>query len=344
MKSSLDEIGFYTMQENRVRNVSLKTAMKRCEMIIIEACNFSCPYCRGLSNEIYGNRSRKMLSLEEIKRNIDYWCEDLPLENIRFSGGEPTLHPDIVEVVAYAKSKGIKRIAISTNGSSSRNKYQQLIDAGANDFSISLDGCCAETVEKMSGGIKGAFDIISDNIRFLSSVTYVTVGVVLTVENVQQTLNTVYFADSLGVSDIRLISAAQWDKPVEALGNIPEEMLNKYPILKYRSENFINGNNKVRGMSDSDSSYCGLMWDDSVIAGDYHFPCVIYMREGGSPIGKVGPKMREARKEWADSHNTHDDPICMKNCLDTCKDYNNKFIEYHPDVNRSNRKRLPIVK
>jgi hypothetical protein len=29
--------------------------MKRCEMIITEYCNFKCPYCRGLKDEIYGN-------------------------------------------------------------------------------------------------------------------------------------------------------------------------------------------------------------------------------------------------------------------------------------------------
>ena len=329
MTDNLNNIGFYTMQEERVKKVSLTSQMKRCEMILLEACNFSCPYCRGLSNDIYGNRKKKMLELDEIKRNIDYWCDGSPLENIRFSGGEPTLHPNIKEVVSYSKLKGITRIAISTNGSNKLSLYKELIELGVNDFSISLDGCCAETIDKMSGGVKGSFDIVTSNIRELSKLTYVTVGVVLTPENIQQTLDTVYFADTLGVSDIRLISAAQFNGAIEALNLIPEELLKKYPILKYRANNFKKKHLNVRGMIDGDSSYCGLTWDDSVIAGDYHYPCVIYMREKGNPIGRVGPNMRKERKEWADNHNCYKDAICKSNCLDVCRSYNNKFKHYH---------------
>ena len=64
--------------------------------VFIEYCNFTCSYCRGLKDSIYGDREHKQLSLEEVKHNIDLWCSNEPLENIRFSGGEPTLHKDIV--------------------------------------------------------------------------------------------------------------------------------------------------------------------------------------------------------------------------------------------------------
>jgi sulfatase maturation enzyme AslB (radical SAM superfamily) len=337
----LKQIGFYTMYNERVKNASSTSQMKRCEMIITEYCNFKCPYCRGLKSEIYEDRRIKQLSLEEIKRNIDLWCQNIPLENIRFSGGEPTLHKDIKEVVSYAKFKGIKRIAISSNGSSKTELYRELVEFGANDFSISLDACCAEDGDKMAGNIKGAFDIVANNIRELSKLTYVTVGVVLTPENVQKTIDTIVFADSLGVSDIRIISAAQWNKPIEALGNIDPVLRAKYPILNYRVHNSKNGTN-VRGMNDSDSKRCGLTLDDSVIAGDFHFPCVIYMRELGNPIGRVGPNMREDRKAWSESHDCQQDKICKDNCLDVCIDYNNKFREYHGS-DLVGKRYLPVI-
>lgn len=324
----LEEIGFYTMYDERARTASPTSQMKRCEMILLEACNFHCPYCRGLEPYIYGQRMRQVLSFDEVKRNIDLWCENQPLESIRFSGGEPTLHKNIVEIVAYAKSKGIKRIAISSNGSNKIELYKTLVDAGVNDFSISLDACCADIGDKMAGGIEGAWEIVVKNIREISKLTYVTVGVVLTQDNVNSLVDTIKFAHDLGVADIRIISAAQYNRPLTELESVPQEILDAHPILKFRVNRFIAGQN-VRGMSGNDSPKCYLAYDDSIIAGDYVFPCIIYMREKGKPICKVGPDMRKKRVEWADSHNCFEDPICRESCLDTCTAYNNRYEEFH---------------
>ena len=241
MLNDLKEIGFYTLSDERVCNTSEFSQMKRCEMIITEYCNFKCPYCRGLDSTIYGDRTLKQLSLEEIKQNINLWCKNKPLENIRFSGGEPTLHKDIIEIVKYAKDSGIRRIAISTNGSNKLVLYKQLIDAGVNDYSISLDACCSKDGDKMSGGINGSWSIVIENIKQLSKLTYVTVGIVITPENIDKTIDTIKLAHNLGVADIRIISAAQYNKPVPRLNEIPQHILDKHPILKYRVNHFANG-------------------------------------------------------------------------------------------------------
>jgi len=328
MSKDLKEIGFYTLSDERAKSVDEHSQMKRCEMIITEYCNFTCPYCRGLKDEIYGKRNIKELSLDEIKRNIDYWCENEPLENIRFSGGEPTLHKNIIEIIAYAKSKGIKRIAISTNGSNNIILYTKLINAGANDFSISLDACCAEDGDKMAGEVKGSWEKVVKNIELISNLTYVTVGVVLTPENIGKTIDTIRYAHDLGVADIRIISAAQYNKPIPRLNEVEQEILDAHPILKYRIKHFAEGRN-VRGMVETDSKKCAILLDDSVIAGEYHFSCVISMREGANPIGKVGPNMRAERKEWFDKHDCYKDDICREMCLDVCRDHNNKYRELH---------------
>lgn len=317
----LQDIGFYTLSDERAKAASEFSRMMRCEVLITGVCNFKCPYCRGPRDGSEGN-----LPLNDVKRIIDYWAAD-NLYAIRFSGGEPTMHPGIIEIVEYAKSKGIERIAISTNGSMATSLYKKLVSAGANDFSISLDACCASDANKMSG-INASFDRICENIKYLSSVTYVTVGIVLTEQNVSDAPNIVKFAHDLGVADIRVISAAQYGQLIDGILQIQEDIIAEHPILSYRIDNIKKGVN-VRGIQESDSHRCYLVQDDSVIVGDKHYPCVIYMRERGNPIGTVGDSMRKDRVDWMNAVDTHCDDICNRNCLDVCIEYNNKYRDIH---------------
>jgi len=313
---SVSKIGFYTLTDERAKLEH--NNLERCEMILTEACNFKCPYCRGLAN--YSRDCSGHMDYKVAQFVLNYWI-DRSLQNIRFSGGEPTLYPYLGELVELARDGGISRIAISTNGSRHSSIYKALLKLGVNDFSISLDACCAEDADKMAGR-EGYFDTVVENIRWLSQETYVTVGMVFTDERASEVAKVVEFADSLGVSDIRIISAAQYDGSLHHLEKIDKELLDKYPILKYRVSNLINGRN-VRGMKDSITDRCYLVRDDYAVAGRWHFPCVIHMREGGEPIGEVGDNMQEEREEWSRTHDTHSDPICMKNCLDCLVDYNN---------------------
>lgn len=313
----LEDIGFYTLSDSRCFSATDETEMSRCELILTDACNFKCVYCRGQRKDL-----KKTLNLDEAKKIVDAWSEK-GLRNIRFSGGEPTLWKDLVELVKYTKTKNVERIAISTNGSAKIELYDALIDAGVNDFSVSLDGCCASFVNMMAGK-DDVFDSITNSIKHLSKKVYTTVGIVVTEKTVPYLKDVVIFAADLGVHDIRIISAAQYNEILNVAETIPEEIYVKYPILKYRINNIFNNIN-VRGISETDSKKCYIALDDSVISGDHHFPCVIYMREQGNPIGKVSGNMRQERLDWVKNHNTFEDKICRENCLDCIVMYNNKF-------------------
>jgi MoaA/NifB/PqqE/SkfB family radical SAM enzyme len=311
---SLNSIGFYTLTDARAANASASSKLSRCELLLTGRCNFKCPYCRRVGG--------KDLPFDEAATTVRLWASQ-GLGAIRFSGGEPMLYPRLRELVGLAKASGIEKIAISTNGSLPFDRYQEMIDAGVNDFSISLDACCAEDGDKMAGGVKGAFYKVIANIAALSKLVYVTVGVVLTDDNADNIADIVNFAQSLGVSDIRVIPAAQVSNKLVKF-NISEETKNRFPILKYRIGNIQSGR-PIRGLSIGDSTRCGLVLDDMAASDGMHYPCIIYLREGGAPIGKIGPNMRQERDDWFITHNTHQDPICSHNCLDVCVDYNNQF-------------------
>lgn len=314
----LKDIGFYTLSDDRAKNSSMTSPLKRCELVLTGRCTFNCPYCRHVGGAD--------IPLAQARATVNLWCDE-GLENIRFTGGEPTLYKGLGELVSLAKDRGVKRIALSTNGAVALRRYLELIKLGVNDFSISLDACCAEDGDKMAGDRRGSFKRVVKNIREISAISYVTVGVVLTADNKERAEDVIRFADTLGVQDIRVIPAAQDGERLPVL-ELNESLLRKYPILRYRVNN-IASNTPVRGLINGDSRRCGLVLDDMAVMGDKHYPCIIHLREGGKPIGTMGASTRKDRLEWFKTHDSHQDPICARNCLDVCANYNNKFAVFH---------------
>jgi MoaA/NifB/PqqE/SkfB family radical SAM enzyme len=315
----LEEIGFYTLSDKRAVNSSMFSDLQRCELILTDRCNFNCPYCRGVKKQ-----DQRDLTESEAHNIVSLWASH-NLKNIRFSGGEPTLWKGLVNLVDYSRRCNIHRIALSTNGSADFSQYFELWSAGVNDFSISLDSCCSSVGNKMAGR-KNIWNKVISNIKELSNLTYVTVGVVLTEQNYHELNDIIIFASNLGVTDIRVIPAAQIDKKLKNLV-VDSVYLDKHPILRYRYNNFINGRN-VRGLTKADTCQCPLVLDDMAVLNNKHYPCIIYMREQGEAIGEMSDihKVRIDRHKWFKTHNCFNDVICKNNCLDVCVDYNNKSM------------------
>jgi len=316
----LEDIGFYTLSDSRARHTSLHSPLWRCELLVTDKCNFKCQYCRGLKSQYQGD-----IPLDKALLILDYWIAE-GLLNVRFSGGEPTLHTDIYQLVFHCQQHGVERIAISTNGSADFEVYTKLIECGVNDFSISLDSCCSSGCASMNGNVWGYWKRIIENIKKLSVLTYVTTGIVVDERNLQTCLKTINLSADLGVSDIRVIPSAQYNQLLQNISGLEDGLLAEYPILRYRINN-IRGERSVRGLQKGDCPVCRLVLDDMAVVQGYHFPCIIYLREGGDPIGRVNPNTRQERYQWMQKHNSFQDPICRDNCLDVCIDYNNKANE-----------------
>ncbi len=75
------------------------------------ACNMDCPLCFSDAGPGFS------LSMEEVEQMLDDFVrtEGAP-EVVQFSGGEPTIHPQIVDFVRAAKLRGIRSVMINTNG------------------------------------------------------------------------------------------------------------------------------------------------------------------------------------------------------------------------------------
>jgi 7,8-dihydro-6-hydroxymethylpterin dimethyltransferase len=79
---------------------------------LTDSCNLSCPMCYAASGPGKSHRS-----LDEIQRSIDriVAAEGRP-EVVQLSGGEPTLHPNFMQVVEYALGQPIDYVMVNTNG------------------------------------------------------------------------------------------------------------------------------------------------------------------------------------------------------------------------------------
>jgi len=312
----LDQIGFYTLTDDRASQASDASPMWRGEILLTDRCNYKCVYCQGLP-------VKNDIPIELATRVIDLWVAD-QLKNIRFSGGEPTLYKELLTLVDRSQQGGVERIAISTNGTASLDCYKELIEAGLNDICISLDAILPSLASKMAGITNPQWKKVIRNIRELSQLTYVTASIVFTSENTCDAKGIVRFCSDLGVADIRIVTASHLQSDiVEAISGIEQEVLDAYPILKYRVQNYLKGWN-ARGIREGDTHRCHLVKDDCVVAGKWHYPCGVYLRERGAPIGAAGPRMRDERMAWFHNHNSHADPICQQYCSDIYVEYNNR--------------------
>ncbi len=114
-------------------------------------CNLKCVHCYAHALEEDG---RDDISTDAAKGIIDDLASyGAPV--MLFSGGEPLVRKDLVELANYATGKGMRAV-ISTNGTLiTKEKAKELKEVGLSYVGISLDGM--EDVHDHFRGVKGSF-------------------------------------------------------------------------------------------------------------------------------------------------------------------------------------------
>lgn len=98
-----------------------------------DICNIKCEGCYRL---ILGEGHKP---LKQIKEEIDFLQHWRKCDGISLAGGEPILHPDIVEIIEYITSKGMKSV-ILTNGLALNDELlSALKKVGLTGFSFHID-------------------------------------------------------------------------------------------------------------------------------------------------------------------------------------------------------------
>lgn len=152
----------YERQSGKLPSHLLQFAADKKPVVVwncTQRCNLKCVHCYAKSED--KSYSGEM-STDEAKAMIDDLA-GFGAPVLLFSGGEPTLRKDLVELMQYAKDAGM-RVVISTNGTLiSREKAEAYAEVGLSYVGVSLDGGPA-THDKFRG-ISGSFDKAIAGIR-----------------------------------------------------------------------------------------------------------------------------------------------------------------------------------
>ena len=143
-------------------------------ILMTNSCNQNCPNCLNDFQKKPKKGQEQFLKIETakiaIKEYANYFKGKYPLQ-IYFSGGEPTLHPDLINLMKYAKSFG-SRVTLNTNGNFPNSlelnlmSFSDIIHFGT--YEINEEH--AKKVKRMKGFIQGIYPQFDESfIKFYSS-------------------------------------------------------------------------------------------------------------------------------------------------------------------------------
>lgn len=134
-------------------------------------CNLDCPICFADAQPGFS------LSLTQVERMLDRFIElEGSPEVVQFSGGEPTIHPEILTMLRMAFDKGIPVVMLNTNGV--RIARDDRFLAGLSDIGptiyLQFDGFSSQTHEALRGR-----DLVDTKMKALDRLAQTKLDVVL---------------------------------------------------------------------------------------------------------------------------------------------------------------------
>ncbi len=179
------------------------------EINVGKGCNGRCVFC--LDGRVTAAQ-RAMMPFDDLAEEIRHWAS-LGHRSVGFLGGEPTLHPRLVDAVALARQEGFTRITIATNGRrlAEPDFTDALLDAGLSRVTVSMHGHTAALEDRLSG-VPGAFEQKVAALHHLRRrhqqgrlVDGVAINMVLNAWNCEHLLRIQkFFCTALGIGDLRV--------------------------------------------------------------------------------------------------------------------------------------------
>jgi len=168
-----------------------------CKLELTFGCNFHCRHCY---TDCYNNQMyvKKELSTDKIKLILDKLF-DAGMLWVCFTGGDPIVRPDFLEIYAYAKNKGFL-VTIYTNGYSLSNKVMNHFKENR-PFSveITLNSVNKKNYDFISG-VNGSYDKVMNSINgLIKNKISLKLKTQVTKDNIKEVLDIKNFVTGLGL-------------------------------------------------------------------------------------------------------------------------------------------------
>jgi GTP 3',8-cyclase len=119
-------------------------------LALTDYCNLNCAYCRPSAETAPLPRALP-LSVDELERLIRVFA-GLGIRKVRLTGGEPTMRPDLLDIVRRLGGiPGIETLALTTNGVHLAQLAAPLSEAGLEKLNVSLDSLRPERFMAITG-------------------------------------------------------------------------------------------------------------------------------------------------------------------------------------------------
>lgn len=225
------------------------------------ACNLHCPECpSGLRTF---SRPTGNLKIQDYIKWLDPLKNKLWSVNFYFQG-EPFIHPQIHEAIAYASRSGIYTISSTNAHFIDEVQAEKIVKSGLDRLIISLDGTTQKSYEqyRIGGQLQKVLDgtkcLVEAKTKFQSKTPYLIFQFLVLRTNEYQLPELYRLAREYGVDEVKLKTAQVYNYE-NGSPLIPEQEI----YSRYKRQN--DGTYKIKNKL---SNHCWKLWHAPVITWD----------------------------------------------------------------------------
>lgn len=327
--------------------VDAATRLHRVTVFVTYRCNLRCTYCKTIvraPHELVERPQRaETFDLARFRAMLDAHG-DTPIDHLHFTGGEASLSRDLPEMVRYAKQRGVGCVSITSNGTLAPAVYERLVVAGLDEVRISIDEAhtglgVGEDLQSSASARALATVHALGTLRAAGREFFLILNTVVQPQHGDELPGIVRDLLALGADDVKLITSVD-DKHelgafaarAEVVAELERELAThppeRYPLLRRKIRTVFSadtiGLDTAQPLADG-SWRCYIPLTERTVDGRHYYPCSVYLREGGAPLGAIDEPAEEQRRKTAEfvaRGDCREDKICRSYCLHCTREFN----------------------